>query len=94
MLASHAHQPRFRDPPARTMAFCFLLIPPTQKLRSSLRANINETFLAAQIREQGEKEMNHGWTRGRGSSGSGSDSASEAPSVLVVELKVCRMGSA
>ena len=25
----------------------------------SLRANINETFLAAQIREQGEKEMNH-----------------------------------
>jgi hypothetical protein len=27
--------------------------------RASLRANINETFLAAQIREQGEKEMNH-----------------------------------
>jgi hypothetical protein len=26
---------------------------------SALRANINETFLAAQIREQGEKEMNH-----------------------------------
>jgi hypothetical protein len=25
----------------------------------SLRANINETFLAAQIREQGEKEMIH-----------------------------------
>jgi predicted acylesterase/phospholipase RssA len=25
----------------------------------ALRANINETFLAAQIREQGEKEMNH-----------------------------------
>jgi hypothetical protein len=26
---------------------------------SALRANINETFLAARIREQGEKEMNH-----------------------------------
>jgi hypothetical protein len=28
------------------------------QLGDSLRANINETFLAAQIREQGEKEMN------------------------------------
>jgi hypothetical protein len=26
---------------------------------AALRANITETFLAAQIREQGEKEMNH-----------------------------------
>ena len=28
-------------------------------METPLRANINETFLAAQIREQGEKEMNH-----------------------------------
>src|ERR1700743_2746817 len=30
-----------------------------RKSGGTLRANINETFLAAQIREQGEKEMKH-----------------------------------
>ena len=34
---------------------------------SPLRANINETFLAARIREQGEKEMNDDrWSEGWG----------------------------
>jgi hypothetical protein len=34
-------------------------ISEASRKRWALRANINETFLAAQIREQGEKEMNH-----------------------------------
>lgn len=40
---------------------------------ASLRANINETFLAAQIREQGEKEMNDDrWSEGGGVGPAGS----------------------
>jgi hypothetical protein len=45
--------------------------PDTGKL--PLRANINETFLAAQIREQGEKEMNDDrWSEGGGVGPAGS----------------------
>ena len=48
-----------------------------------LRANINETFLTARIREQGEKEMNHdsgseAWFGGVGIPGPGSNAEGEA----------------
>jgi hypothetical protein len=44
-----------------------------------LRANISETFLTAQNREQGEKEMNHDrWSKIGSCDGSGSDAESQA----------------
>jgi hypothetical protein len=48
------------------------------KVDMALRANISETFLAARIREQGEKEMNHDrWSAAR-LAGSGSHAESKA----------------
>jgi len=49
----------------------------------TLRANISETFLTAQNREQGEKEMNHDrrpevWFGGDGITGPGSNTEGEA----------------
>src|SRR4051812_7434535 len=58
-------------------------VPLSNSADCSAMANINETFLAAGIREQGEKELIHdrwsdGWVFGDGHAGSGSDAEGEA----------------
>src|SRR3954452_1426193 len=84
-IASFRPVLRSRRPHARLETPCTRTGRPRRRLKwhHALRANINETFLAAGIREQGEKELIHdrwsdGWVFGDGHAGSGSDAEGEA----------------